>query len=115
MLAPAIAAFHQNIPIAHFFGGELSNGSKDDTIRHCLTKLSNLHFVTHPEHKKRVIQLGENPKNVFLVGNMAIDNILSTKFLKKNSRKKINHKFLKKSILVTYHPISNSLSKTKMN
>ncbi len=114
MLAPAIAAFHQNIPIAHFFGGELSNGSKDDTIRHCLTKLSNLHFVTHPEHKKRVIQLGENPKNVFLVGNMAIDNILSTKFLKKRIlEKKINHKFLKKSILVTYHPISNSLSKTK--
>lgn len=115
MLAPAIAAFHENIPIAHFFGGELTNGSKDDTIRHCLTKLSNLHFVTHPEHKKRVIQLGENPKNVYLVGNMAIDNILSTKYLnKKILEKKINHKFLKKSILVTYHPISTNLSTTKI-
>ncbi len=115
MLAPAIAAFHQNVPIAHFFGGELTNGSKDDTIRHCLTKLSNIHFVTHPIHKKRVIQLGEDPKNVYLVGNMTMDNISKTKiFPKKIVERKINHKFVRKNILVTYHPISTDIKKTKI-
>ena len=115
MIAPAIAAFHLNLPIAHFFGGEITNGSKDDTIRHCLTKLSNIHFVSHKSHKRRVMQLGENPKSVHLVGNMTIDNISKTIFFSKQKiEKKINYKFSKKTILVTYHPITtNPLSTEK--
>ena len=58
--------------------------------------------------------MGENPKKVFLVGNMVIDNILSTKFLSKESlKKKINLDFTKKNILITFHPITNMPSETK--
>lgn len=114
MIAPAMAAFHLNLPIAHFFGGEITNGSKDDTIRHCLTKLSNIHFVSHASHKKRIIKLGENPKSVYLVGNMTIDNILSTKFFSKlEIEKKLNYKFKKRTILFTYHPITTDSFSTK--
>ena len=55
ILSVAIAAFMAGIPIAHISGGELSSGSKDDVIRHILTKLSSLHFVSAEEHKKRVL------------------------------------------------------------
>ena len=52
------------IPIAHIHGGEKTEGSYDDNIRHSITKMSHLHFVTTNNHKKRVEQLGEkNKKN----------------------------------------------------
>ena len=114
MLGPAISAFFLNIPIAHFFGGETSHGSQDETIRHILTKISLYHFVTHKTHKKRVIQMGENSKNVFLVGNMTIDNIRNTNLLKLNQiKKRIKFYENKKNILVTFHPITNVPSETK--
>ena len=107
MLGPAFASF-LNIPIAHLFGGETSYGSQDETIRHVLTKISTYHFVTHKLHKKRVIQMGENKKRVFLVGNMTIDNILSTNLYRINEiKKKIKFRTDKKNILVTFHPITN--------
>jgi len=59
-LSFGLSCFFQNIHLAHIHGGEITNGSKDDTIRHILTKLSNLHFVSHSSHKKRVLQLGES-------------------------------------------------------
>ncbi len=108
MLGPALAAFFLNIPIAHLFGGETTYGSQDETIRHVLTKISTYHFVTHKLHKKRVIQMGENKKRVFLVGNMTIDNILSTNLYRINEiKKKIKFRTDKKNILVTFHPITN--------
>ncbi len=108
MLGPAFASFFLNIPIAHLFGGETSYGSQDETIRHVLTKISTYHFVTHKLHRKRVIQMGEDKRRVFLVGNMTIDNILSTNLYKINEiKKKIEFKTDKKNILVTFHPITN--------
>lgn len=114
MLGPAISSYLLNIPIAHFYGGEVTKGSQDDTTRNSITKMSNFHFVTHLDHKKRVIQMGENPKKVFLVGNMVIDNILSTQFISKESlEKKIKLDLTKKNILITFHPITNAPSETK--
>ncbi len=108
MLGPAFASFFLNIPIAHLFGGETSYGSQDETIRHVLTKISTYHFVTHKLHRKRVVQMGEDKKRVFLVGNMTIDNILSTDLYRINEiKKKIEFRTDKKNIIVTFHPITN--------
>ena len=92
-----------NIPIAHIHGGELTEGSYDDNLRHALTKFSHFHFVSNNIFKKRVIQLGEQPKNVFVVGGLGVDNIKKTKLL---SRKILIKKFKLKKInfLVTFHP-----------
>lgn len=111
LLAPAVACFFMNIPIGHISGGEVTHGSKDDTTRHILTKISSLHFASTESHKKRIIQLGENPKAVFNVGDLGIERINelknSTKFLKKRDlEKKLDFKFNKKNILVTLHPDS---------
>ena len=114
MLGPAISSYLANIPIAHFYGGEITKGSQDDITRNAITKMSNLHFVTHSSHRKRVIQMGEDPKNVFLVGNMVVDNILSTNFFsKKYLEKKIKFNFKKNNILITFHPITNSFLETE--
>jgi len=82
MLAGAIAASFMNIPVAHIHGGELS-GSIDDNVRHAITKLSHIHFVSNNESRKRLIKMGENPYFVHNVGAPSIDNIVSTKLLKK--------------------------------
>ena len=110
VFAFTIAAFFLKIPIAHIHGGEVTSGAFDDNIRHSISKFSNFHYVTHKIYKKRLIQLGENPKSGFLVGSPGVENFRK---LKKISKKKIFEEFLldknKKTILVTFHPETNSV------
>ncbi|MFM1755352.1 MAG: hypothetical protein RL621_256, partial [Bacteroidota bacterium] len=61
------AALIAKIPIGHIHGGEVTEGAFDDAIRHCITKMSHLHFVAAEPYRQRVIQLGENPDHVYLV------------------------------------------------
>ena len=112
IFAAGIASFIHDIPICHLHGGEVTSGSKDDIYRHCLTKMSSIHFVSNIEYRKRVIQLGENPKNVFKVGGLGVDNILNTNLLKKKELiKKFNLK--ENFFLITYHP--STLISSKIN
>lgn len=74
-LAIAQVATLQNIPLIHLHGGEETRGAIDNQMRHAITKLSHIHFVSHPEHKRRVVQMGENPGNVHMVGAPGLDNI----------------------------------------
>ena len=78
-----IAAFFLNIKIAHIHGGELTQGAFDDCLRHSISKLSNFHFVTHKSYQKRLIQLGEEKKNIFLVGSLGVQNYVNTNKLSK--------------------------------
>ena len=104
ILASAIAAHICCIPIAHIHGGELTNGIIDDAFRHSITKLSQIHFVANKIYKKRVIQLGENPK-VFNVGGMGVDSIKATSTFSKSELEKIlNIKFSEKNLLINFHP-----------
>ena len=61
MYSAALAALPHKIPVAHIHGGEVTKGAIDDALRHCITKLSHLHFVATEDYEKRVIQLGEEP------------------------------------------------------
>ena len=75
------------IPIAHIHGGEVTTGAIDDSIRHSITKLSHLHFPIHEVYKKRLIQLGENPKTIFNFGGLGAYSINKTKFISKKLKK----------------------------
>ena len=79
-----LAAFFLKIPIAHIHGGEVTSGAFDDNIRHSITKFSNFHFATHNIYKKRLIQLGESPKAVFLVGSPGVENFRKIEKINKN-------------------------------
>lgn len=106
-LAAAICAHFLKIPIAHISGGETTQGAIDEAIRHSITKMSSFHFTSTQEYQKRVIQLGENPKFVYNVGAIAIDNIKNLKLLEKEEfERQINFKLNKKNILITYHPVT---------
>lgn len=102
------------IPVAHLHGGEATEGLIDESIRHCITKMSHLHFTAAAEYSKRVIQLGEDPSKVFNVGGFGIENIKKLKLLNKREfEKNINFKLNLKNILVTFHPVTleNNTSK----
>ncbi len=104
-----IVAFFLNIPIAHIHGGEITSGAIDDALRHSITKMSNIHFVCHHEYKKRVVQLGENPKYVHNFGSLALEAIKKKKLLNKASLfNKYKIPTDKKTILVTFHPETKS-------
>jgi UDP-hydrolysing UDP-N-acetyl-D-glucosamine 2-epimerase len=72
--AAALAATIARVPIAHMHGGEESEGAIDNALRHAITKLSHLHLVTHPLHGRRVVQMGEDPARVVVVGAPGLDN-----------------------------------------
>ena len=100
-----LASFLLNIPIAHVHGGELTSGAFDDGLRHSMTKFSNYHFSCHRNYAKRIVQLGENPKNIFNYGALGVENALNIQLLnKKELFNKFNIPLDKKKILVTFHP-----------
>ena len=76
MLAMVAAALPARVPVAHIAGGDVTEGAFDDAIRHAITKLSALHFVTNAEARSRILQMGEAPERVFLTGSPGIDTLL---------------------------------------
>lgn len=107
ILAASIAALISSVPVAHLHGGETTLGAYDESIRHAITKMSNLHFVAAEEYRNRVIQMGENPKNVFNVGGLGVDSISDIKTISRSKLEtELGIKFDKKSLLITYHPVT---------
>ncbi len=101
------AALIAGIPIAHLHGGETTEGAFDEAIRHSITKMSHLHFVAAEDYRRRVIQLGEHPERVFLVGGLGIDAIKRTTLMTKaDLEESIDFKFGSRNLLVTFHPVT---------
>ena len=116
IFAACIASFLLGIPIAHHSGGELTEGAFDDSIRHSITKMANIHFVSAPEYKKRVVQLGENPKNVYVVGGFGVENINNINLLSKSDlEQKLNFTFNQKTLILTFHSETLDLKNTIQN
>jgi len=107
IFAAASAAMIARIPITHLHGGESTVGAYDESIRHAITKMSQLHFTSTEAYRNRVIQLGEHPDTVFNVGAIGLDNIQSLPLLKKSQLEtELKYKFGQKNILVTFHPVT---------
>lgn len=75
-MTAALVGAYMNIPVAHIAGGDRVIGNVDDQIRHAVTKLAHLHFVTNQESEERILRLGEQPFRVFNVGNPGLDRLL---------------------------------------
>lgn len=116
ILGPVAAAVIFGIPVAHIHGGERTDGAVDEFIRHSVTKLSTFHFTTTERYRQRVIQLGENPRNVWYVGAPGLDQVKSIKFYTKSElSKKLNLDLSKPTAISTFHPEtrSNNLASCK--
>ncbi|PWC09731.1 UDP-N-acetylglucosamine 2-epimerase [Brenneria corticis] len=106
-LAIAQVAMVMRIPIVHLHGGEITEGAYDDSFRHAITKLSHLHFTSTEEYRKRVIQLGEDPKTVFNVGAIGLDHLKRSSLLKLNELSdSLSFELNKPYFVVTYHPVT---------
>jgi GDP/UDP-N,N'-diacetylbacillosamine 2-epimerase (hydrolysing) len=107
IFAAVATALVARIPVAHLHGGETTEGVIDEAFRHSITKMAHLHFVAADEYKQRVIQLGEQPEHVFLVGGLGIDNLKNLKLLDRNELERdLGFKFAKKNLLITFHPVT---------
>ena len=107
ILAAAVSALVTKIPVAHIHGGETTLGAFDESIRHSITKMSHLHFVAADEYRNRVIQLGEDPSKVFLVGGLGVDSIKRVKVLSKEQLEdSLGIEIQSRSLLVTFHPVT---------
>jgi UDP-hydrolysing UDP-N-acetyl-D-glucosamine 2-epimerase len=105
ILAAAAAALVAGIPIAHVHGGETTEGAFDEAIRHSVTKMSHLHFVAAAPYRDRVIQLGEAPERVFLVGGLGIDAIKALPLLDRAALEaELDFKLGARNLLITFHP-----------
>lgn len=107
ILGAAQAALIARIPIAHIHGGESTEGAFDEAMRHSVTKMAHLHFVAAEEFRLRVVQLGENPENIWTVGAAGLDNIARLNLMTRDQLEAdlgfaIKHPFF----LFTYHPVT---------
>ncbi|WP_339753864.1 UDP-N-acetylglucosamine 2-epimerase [Algoriphagus aquimarinus] len=104
--AVTVAAAHMNIPVAHIQGGEVT-GSIDESIRHAMTKFSHIHFPATEDAEKRLIRLGENPKDIHVVGCPSIDVLVNTPTMDASElEKEFGLDFSKPFVLVIQHPVT---------
>ncbi len=105
MHSAALAALPFRVPVAHIHGGEISQGAFDDALRHSITKLSHLHFVSTHEHARRVMQMGEEQWRVTVCGAPSLDNL---RVVQLRPRAEIERLFGlgrgEPFLLVTFHP-----------
>lgn len=105
MMATAIAAQVMRIPIAHLHGGEISEGAIDDSIRHAITKLASLHLTSTESHRRRVIQMGEDPARVINTGAIGVYNAMNVpRASLAELTEAIGFEPDSRTLLLTYHP-----------
>lgn len=107
MLAPALAALPFNIPQAHLYGGKVTEGAIDERVRHALTKMSHLHFVSCQPYAERVLQMGEEPWRVFNVGLAGLDRIHGhPRSTREALCRELDLDPAQPFLLVTFHPVT---------
>jgi GDP/UDP-N,N'-diacetylbacillosamine 2-epimerase (hydrolysing) len=115
-ILPAVsAALVACIPVAHIHGGETTEGAIDEAIRHAITKMSHLHFVAAKQYRQRVIQLGEQPARVYLVGGLGVDNIKRLDLLSREQLEtSLGFGLGTRNLLITFHPVTLEKSSARV-
>ena len=107
ILSAVAASVPFRIPVAHIHGGEATEGVIDEPIRNAVTKMSHIHFTAAERYKKRVIQMGENPENVFCFGAPGLDNVYKLALLSREElSKELEFPYDRKIGVVTYHSVT---------
>jgi UDP-N-acetylglucosamine 2-epimerase (hydrolysing) len=111
-LAGAIVGSLNNILVAHIEGGELS-GTVDELIRHSVTKLSHIHFVSNDEAAKRLLQMGEIKSSIFTIGSPDIDIMFSNNLPSKESVTEYYKIDFEQYAIVMFHPVTTEANQMK--
>jgi UDP-N-acetylglucosamine 2-epimerase (hydrolysing) len=111
-LIAAIACLNLNIPICHFQGGDVT-GNIDEKLRHSITKISDIHFCSNIQSKKRLLQLGESKKMVFNIGDSHIDALKKIKISRKILTTEFNIRHKEDYCVLLFHPEGTSFLRNK--
>ena len=107
ILAAAAAALVMRIPVAHIAGGDVTSGAYDDAIRHAISKMAQIHFVTNDGAARRLRQLGEDPAAIHVTGSPGIDAIQRTRLMAAAElEQSLGAKLRQRNALVTFHPVT---------
>lgn len=107
ILAAATAALVHTIPLAHIAGGDSTEGAIDEAIRHAITKMAHVHFVTNEMSAARVRQLGERPDMIHVVGSPGLDHLKRRPLLDRAALEaSLGAKLGRRNLLVTFHPVT---------
>jgi len=107
ILAAVQTAMVARVPVAHIAGGDTTEGAFDEAIRHSITKMSHMHFVTNEGAARRVRQLGEDPDRIFNVGSPGLDSISRLQLLDRQQLEaSLEFRFCRQNLLVTFHPVT---------
>lgn len=111
MLAVATVCLYLHIPVIHTQGGDIS-ATDDNTARHAISKLAQLHFPATKEAKKHLISLGEPADRIHVVGTLSLDTLLNVPLMPKAEvLKQLKLPELEKYMVITMHPVSEEISK----
>jgi UDP-hydrolysing UDP-N-acetyl-D-glucosamine 2-epimerase len=109
ILAAAQACLLHKIPLAHIAGGDVTEGAYDESMRHAITKMAQVHFVTNEDAARRVRQMGENPQQVHVVGSPGLDHLRRRPLLGKSElQHALGAPLGQHNLLVTFHPVTLS-------
>lgn len=107
ILAAVQACLVHNIPVAHIAGGDITEGAFDESIRHAITKMAQVHFVTNEQSARRVRQLGEDPQRIHVVGSPGLDHLRRQPLLDRAAlEESLGAKLGIRNLLVTFHPVT---------
>lgn len=107
IFAAVIAAYYSNVPVAHIFGGDRSEGGHlDDNVRHAITKLAHVHFAVCEDSSHRILNLGEEPWRVHNVGSPVVESV--NEVINDGHTFSLDEFIQPRSynLLCTYHPIT---------
>jgi UDP-hydrolysing UDP-N-acetyl-D-glucosamine 2-epimerase len=107
ILAAAQAAMVHNLPLVHIAGGDTTEGAFDEAIRHAITKMAHVHLVTNESARRRVVQMGEDPLNVHMVGSPGLDHLRRSALLDRVALEaSLGYPLGKHNALITFHPVT---------
>lgn len=105
ILAAAQAAMLMGIPVAHIHGGEVTEGALDESIRHAISKMASLHFVSAGSYRERLLRMGEDPASVHVVGAPGLDHFARSPLASRAEMMGfVRLDPARPFLLVTYHP-----------
>lgn len=113
MLAGAVVGTYFGIPVAHIHGGDVSS-TVDESARHAITKLANIHFPATKGSANRILKMGENEKYIYVVGAPGLDEINTKSFSKIYLKKKFGLDLTNPLLVVVQHPVSQEVKEAEM-
>jgi UDP-N-acetylglucosamine 2-epimerase (non-hydrolysing)/GDP/UDP-N,N'-diacetylbacillosamine 2-epimerase (hydrolysing) len=107
IFAAAQAAMLHNVPLVHIAGGDTTEGAFDEAIRHAITKMAHIHLVTNEIARRRVVQMGEDPQHVHMVGSPGLDHLRRRPLLDRIAlQASLGRPLGARNALITFHPVT---------